>query len=396
MLGRRMGVKSAVQFLIALFIVLTMVIPTGLAAADESFIVFTGDREEYKYSDPLYVRNNGENRVAYCYNASKKVPPTWQEGGQTVYKIESATAEEFYQMTDENVRVMEPEAFKKAILSVCYQGFPQNGSGLMEKYGLPRAAFRGITQLAVWYYTDSLDISQYYQQYQPFDTYPGAWAAYQELITPLDTLPLGYQLDLYRNRNEQYQNVLCTRLAEMPVQTSIQLKGIKLLEGRALLANEFHFIVTDEQGTEVSRGVNHADGSIAFNYIEYRHEDVGLHRYTVREVHGDLSNVTYDGASYTVEVLVEYVDDQLTATAQGEPKLVFRNVYDASPTATPSPSPTVTPGVTPSPTPAQTPVPGTPPATGDESRPVLWALLALAALSLLGVQAVLSRKTRKK
>lgn len=384
--------KSAVQFLIALFIVLTMVIPTGLAAADESFIVFTGDREEYKYSDPLYVRNNGENRVAYCYNASKKVPPTWQEGGQTVYKIESATAEEFYQMTDENVRVMEPEAFKKAILSVCYQGFPQNGSGLMEKYGLTRAAFRGITQLAVWYYTDSLDISQYYQQYQPFDTYPGAWAAYQELITPLDTLPLGYQLDLYRNRNEQYQNVLCTRLAEMPVQTSIQLKGINLLEGRALLANEFHFIVTDEQGTEVSRGVNHADGSIAFNYIEYRHEDVGLHRYTVREVHGDLSNVTYDGASYTVDVLVEYVDDQLTATAQGEPKLVFRNVYDASPTATPSPSPTVTPGVTPSPT----PVPGTPPATGDESRPVLWALLALAALSLLGVQAVLSRKARKK
>lgn len=388
--------KSAVQFLIALFIVLTMVIPTGLAAADESFIVFTGDREEYKYSDPLYVRNNGEDRVAYCYNASKKVPPTWQEGGQTVYKIESATAEEFYQMTDENVRVMEPEAFKKAILSVCYQGFPQNGSGLMEKYGLTRATFRSITQLAVWYYTDSLDISQYYQQYQPFDTYPGAWAAYQELITPLDTLPLGYQLDLYRNRNEQYQNVLCTRLAEMPVQTSIQLKGIKLLEGRALLANEFHFIVTDEQGTEVSRGVNHADGSIAFNYIEYRHEDVGLHRYTIREVQGDLSNVTYDGASYTVEVLVEYVDDQLTATAQGEPKLVFRNVYDASPTATPSPSPTVTPGVTPSPTPAQTPVPGTPPATGDESRPVLWALLALAALSLLGVQAVLSRKTRKK
>ena len=384
--------KSAVQFLIALFIVLTMVIPTGLAVADESFIVFTGDREEYKYSDPLYVRNNGEDRVAYCYNASKKVPPTWQEGGQTVYKIESATAEEFYQMTDENVRVMEPEAFKKAILSVCYQGFPQNGSGLMEKYGLTRSTFRGITQLAVWYYTDSLDISQYYQQYQPFDTYPGAWAAYQELITPLDTLPLGYQLDLYRNRNEQYQNVLCTRLAEMPVQTSIQLKGIKLLEGRALLANEFHFIVTDEQGTEVSRGVNHADGSIAFNYIEYRHEDVGLHRYTIREVQGDLSNVTYDGASYTVEVLVEYVDDQLTATAQGEPKLVFRNVYDASPTATPSPSPTVTPGVTPSPT----PVPGTPPATGDESRPVLWALLALAALSLLGVQAVLSRKARKK
>lgn len=388
--------KSAVQFLIALFIVLTMVIPTGLAAADESFIVFTGDREEYKYSDPLYVRNNGENRVAYCYNASKKVPPTWQEGGQTVYKIESATAEEFYQMTDENVRVMEPEAFKKAILSVCYQGFPQNGSGLMEKYGLTRAAFRCITQLAVWYYTDSLDISQYYQQYQPFDTYPGAWAAYQELITPLDTLPLGYQLDLYRNRNEQYQNVLCTRLAEMPVQTSIQLKGIKLLEGRALLANEFHFIVTDEQGTEVSRGVNHADGSIAFNYIEYRHEDVGLHRYTIREVQGDLSNVTYDGTSYTVDVLVEYVDDQLTATAQGEPKLVFRNVYDASPTATPSPSPTATPSVTPSPTPAQTPVPGTPPATGDESHPVLWALLALAALSLLGVQAVLSRKTRKK
>ncbi len=387
--------KSTARFLIALFIVLTMVIPTGLAAADESFIFFTGDREEYKYSDPLYVRDNGEDRVTYCYNASKKIPPTWHEGGQTVDKIESASAEEFYQMTNENVRVMEPEAFKKAILSVCYQGFPQNGTGLMEKYNLSRAALRGITQLAVWYYTDSLDISFYYEYYPPFDTFPGAWAAYQELITPMDTLPRGYQLDLYHNPDEQYQNVLCTRLAEIPVQTSIQLKGTKLLEGRALLANEFHFIITDEQGTEVSRGVNHTDGSIAFNYIEYRHEDVGLHRYTVREVQGDLSNVTYDGASYTVEVLVEYVDDQLTATAQGEPKLVFRNVYDASPTATPSPSPTATPGVTPSPTPAQTPVPGTPPATGDESHPALWLLLALAALSLIGVQAARKKNSKR-
>ena len=366
------GVKSTTRFLTIFLTILAMCMPKTLAVSEEQYLFFTGDGTN-PYVDSLYVRDNGEDRVTYCYNYFKKLPPTRHEGGQAVNKIEKATAEQFYQMTSENVRTMDPEAFHKAILSICYQGYPYNGTGLMETYGLSPAALRGITQLAVWYYTDSIDISQHISDFQLFEDYPSAWPAYLKLTTPLDTLPRGYQLDLYQNPNEEYQNALCTRLTETPMKkTSVLLKGTKRLEGRDLLAGEFHFTVTDEQNREASRGINRADGSIAFNYIEYTHDDVGLHRYTVREVRGDLPNVAYDGAAYSVDVLVEYASDQLTAAVQGEPQLVFRNVYGSSP--------------------APTPEPGLPPATGDKSRPEVWALAALAALAVAGALVAFGRR----
>lgn len=365
------GVKSTTRFLTIFLTILAMCMPKTLAVSEEQYLFFTGDGTN-PYVDSLYVRDNGEDRVTYCYNYFKKLPPTRHEGGQAVNKIEKATAEQFYQMTSENVRTMDPEAFHKAILSICYQGYPHNGTNLMKKYDLSPAALRGITQLAVWYYTDSIDISQYISNFQLFKDYPSAWPAYLELITPLDTLPRDYQLDLYQNPNGEYQNALCTRQAEVPIGASVLLKGTKRLAGRDLLAGEFHFTVTDEQNREVSRGINRADGSIAFNYIEYTHDDVGLHRYTVREVRGDLPNVAYDGAAYSVDVLVEYASDQLTATVQGEPQLVFRNVYGSSP--------------------APTPEPGLPPATGDKSRPEVWALAALAALAVAGALVAFGRR----
>lgn len=314
------------------FTILVICIPGSLTTvnANVQSIFFTGDDSEFKYTDPLYVQENGEDRVAYCYNVTKKIPPTIKEGGQSVQIIENATANQFCQMTGEYARTMDPEAFKNAILSVCYQGYPENGTNLMQKYNLSPAVMRGITQLAVWYYTDSMEISTYYRQYAPFDTNPNAWKAYQELITPMDTIPQGYQLDLYKNSDEKYQNALCTLLSEIPKKTSLLLEGRKFLEGRALQAGEFEFVVTDEKGIVVSRGVNRADGSIAFGLIEYTDSDLGTHEYTVSEVKGDLPNLTYDNSTYKITVKVGYEQDQVLATVQRSPQISFTNIYDES------------------------------------------------------------------
>ncbi len=324
--------KKTTKFLMVMFAVLAICIPSSLTTvnANVQSIFFTGDDSEFKYTDPLYVQENGENRVAYCYNVTKKIPPTIKDGGQPVQIIENATANQFYQMTGEYARTMDSEAFKNAILSVCYQGYPENGTNLMQKYNLSPAVMRGVTQLAVWYYTDSMDISSYYRQYAPFDTNPNAWNAYQELITPMDTLPQGYQLDLYKNSDEKYQNALCTRLSETPQKTSLLLEGKKNLEGRTLQAGEFEFVVTDEKGIVASKGTNRADGSIAFSLIEYTKSDLGTHEYTVSEVKGDLPNLTYDNTTYKITVKVAYEQDQILAAVQGNPQISFSNVYNES------------------------------------------------------------------
>lgn len=47
------------------------------------------------------------------------------------------------------------------------------------------------------------------------------------------------------------------------------LKATKVLTGRALKEDEFHFIVTDKNGKEVSTGTNKADGTVTFSPIGF-------------------------------------------------------------------------------------------------------------------------------
>ena len=108
------------------------------------------------------------------------------------------------------------------------------------------------------------------------------------------------------------------------------LTGTKNLTGKDLTDDMFSFIVKDAEGKTVSTGTNKADGTIAFGEIGF--EKAGTYIYTVSEVNGNASGITYDTTEYTITVtVVDNGDGTLTATtAYPEDSIVFNNSYTSS------------------------------------------------------------------
>lgn len=100
-----------------------------------------------------------------------------------------------------------------------------------------------------------------------------------------------------------------------PAETQVKLEAAKTLTGRTLTENMFTFVVTENQGgkeTTVATGTNDASGKIVFTPITYTTE--GTHTYTIREVKGSQTGMTYSEAVFTVTVQVEDKDGKLEAT----------------------------------------------------------------------------------
>ncbi len=114
--------------------------------------------------------------------------------------------------------------------------------------------------------------------------------------------------------------------------TEIVIEATKELTGRDLVEGEFSFVLKDADGNEIETVTNAADGSIAFESITI--SKAGTYTYTVSEVTGTLSYITYDKAVYTVEVTVT---DNLDGTFSVEyayakdgaavTEIVFENSY---------------------------------------------------------------------
>ena len=82
----------------------------------------------------------------------------------------------------------------------------------------------------------------------------------------------------------------------------IAIEGIKHLNGRALKAGEFSFVLKDNSGAQMQTVTNGANGKFSFDAITY--DAVGEYSYTVQELNGDLGGVTYDLAIRNVVVKV--------------------------------------------------------------------------------------------
>ena len=116
-----------------------------------------------------------------------------------------------------------------------------------------------------------------------------------------------------------------------------QVKTVKRLTGRDLVAGEFTFELL-EDGVTVASGTNDASGNVTLSPIRY--EAPGTHTYTLREACpnalGLYKGVTYDSATYTVVTTVsDNGDGTLTATHKLEgttESAGFTNKYHAMPT----------------------------------------------------------------
>ena len=111
--------------------------------------------------------------------------------------------------------------------------------------------------------------------------------------------------------------------------TTVTLGAKKVLEGKALEAGKYSFVLKKEDGSVVETVTNAADGSVTFAPISYDESQVGTHKYTISEVEGDETGITYDKTVQEVEVTVKKVSaTELKATASKEAKdLVFKNIY---------------------------------------------------------------------
>ncbi len=114
-----------------------------------------------------------------------------------------------------------------------------------------------------------------------------------------------------------------------PAATSVTLGASKVLDGKSLEADEFTFALTDEGGEQVA-ATNDANGMVVFPAIQYG--EAGKYQYTIAEVKGDESDVTYDESEYAVTVTVEdNGEGSLVATVayEGGNAPVFTNTYNA-------------------------------------------------------------------
>ena len=111
--------------------------------------------------------------------------------------------------------------------------------------------------------------------------------------------------------------------------TSVTLGAKKVLEGKNLEAGKYSFELKKEDGSVVETVTNAADGTVTFSPISYDESQVGTHKYTISEVAGSETGITYDKTVQEVEVTVEKVSaTELKATASKEAKdLVFTNKY---------------------------------------------------------------------
>lgn len=115
----------------------------------------------------------------------------------------------------------------------------------------------------------------------------------------------------------------------IPAATSVTLGASKVLNGKSLDAEEFTFVLTDE-GDEQVTATNDANGMVVFPAIQYG--EAGTYQYTIAEVKGDESDVTYDESEYAVTVTVEdNGEGSLAATVayEGGNAPVFTNTYNA-------------------------------------------------------------------
>lgn len=169
-----------------------------------------------------------------------------------------------------------------------------------------------------------------------------------------------------------------------PAATSVTLGASKVLNGKSLEDGEFSFTLEGEDGTQLTAG-NDANGMVVFPAIQY--SETGTYQYTLSEVKGSETGVTYDEAAYAVTVAVEDDDEgSLVATVsyEGGKAPVFNNTYQEpeGPAAADDPVSFVKAAVSGA------------AKTGDNLLGIAGAIVAVAAVA--AAVAVLSRRKKGK
>ncbi|TRW24986.1 thioester-forming surface-anchored protein, partial [Criibacterium bergeronii] len=121
----------------------------------------------------LYYLAEGEglrNQIIYCMNLNQTAPIDSSNNGESIeyvppfaggdgeVKYSKTFAPEKLVNQAITPRVTDPQGYFQRINKILYAGYPNNMANLQN--GISNSAFRAITQLAIYYYSDSFDIDQ--------------------------------------------------------------------------------------------------------------------------------------------------------------------------------------------------------------------------------------------
>ena len=107
--------------------------------------------------------------------------------------------------------------------------------------------------------------------------------------------------------------------------TTIPFQANKILTGKNLTAGAFRFELKNQNNTVLQTKTNDATGAINFDEITYDKE--GTYNYTISEVIGNQTGMTYDKHIVNVEVTVKDDNGKLIATTAYTGDQTFNNSY---------------------------------------------------------------------
>ncbi|WP_225360611.1 Cys-Gln thioester bond-forming surface protein [Ligilactobacillus salivarius] len=193
--------KIVVGLVFLLGFVINFHFEDGHVSADniDRYIAYVG-QSQGSYGMPIYVQNlsTGKVDVAYCINESKKLPYS------AVYNRFDATPERLMALDNPLVdREQLPDIIKRII----YNGYPLNATKLQGK--LSNGAFRRLTQLAIWHYSDSYNVNEN-------ELTQEERMVYNELIRSVSPVPVNLNLNIYVRDDSTYQDLLGTSFGQLP------------------------------------------------------------------------------------------------------------------------------------------------------------------------------------
>ena len=115
--------------------------------------------------------------------------------------------------------------------------------------------------------------------------------------------------------------------------TDVTVEATKTLKGKALTDGAFAFGLYDQAGNEVAKGANDRDGKVK---LAVKSLNLGEYDYTLKEVAGSDSTITYDSTEVRVHVSVKAEGDKAKATVTYDGKNdipTFKNTYQPAETS---------------------------------------------------------------
>ncbi|HEL0614089.1 TPA: fibronectin binding protein [Streptococcus equi subsp. zooepidemicus] len=223
--------------------------------ADKYYGYHDGTRQDPPFF--LYVtptndpkRELKDEYVVYCFNRGKEWPEAWEEVWKT-YKPTDLPDK----LPEYDKKVGDDDTFKKAadharsvssltstLVKILSMGYPNNKSELISKYHLNDSSARIVTQLAIWYYSDSLDDPQKVLRHGLTSNEQKALSALIEAgkMPKIDenqsstTLNIYVTQDYKPGKRKLYQNLLGSTLIpktpEKPSSESVTQSNLILLE----------------------------------------------------------------------------------------------------------------------------------------------------------------------